>query len=435
MIRKGLRPRFRFGLELPGSRYGLRRVLPFRRSWIAILVLAVFDAVFLFPAVTTFRQAAAEWARFDSLFDLVGALFLSAWLLGWMVGPLLMTTVLLLMLFGREVLKARPGQVEIWLGVPLLGLGAVYDVSRMRNLRLETPPPKSGHSWRGSHAVFDYGANEVRFGSALVAGDVAELERAIETAARSGIRRGDPRPEEVAGAWESPELLAMEAPAAEVQAAPAAPLPPPSLTSASSIALILANLVPVAGAVFFGWALSDVMVLYWAESAIIGFFNLCKIAVIGRWSALLAGPFFLGHFGGFMAVHFLFIYGIFVEGMQNGGSSGDLREVAELFYRLWPALLALFLSHAYSFFVNFIGRQEYRARTVGDQMSEPYGRIVFMHVVLIFGGFLTMLLGGPTVVLIIVIALKIWFDLRAHQKQHFSRVKKTKPARSADRGS
>ena len=71
--------------------------------------------------------------------------------------------------------------------------------------------------------------------------------------------------------------------------------------------LIFANLVPVAGTLFFGWRLSDVMVLYWAESAIIGFFNLCKIAVIGRWFALLAGPFFLGHFGGFMAVHFLFI--------------------------------------------------------------------------------------------------------------------------------
>jgi hypothetical protein len=159
------------------------------------------------------------------------------------------------------------------------------------------------------------------------------------------------------------------------------------------------------------------MVLYWAESAIIGFFNICKIAVIGRWAALLAGPFFAGHFGGFMAVHFLFIYGIFVKGIQDGGTGGDLAEVGQLFVDLWPALLALFLSHGYSFFANFLGRQEYRGRTVGDQMGEPYSRIVFMHLVLIFGGGLTLILGGPAPVLLLVIGAKIWFDLRAHLKQ------------------
>ena len=43
------------------------------------------------------------------------------------------------------------------------------------------------------------------------------------------------------------------------------------------LALVVANLVPVAGMVFMGWELSDVMVLYWAESAIIGLFNIAKI--------------------------------------------------------------------------------------------------------------------------------------------------------------
>ena len=103
MKRQGLRPRFKVVIDRPGD--GLRRVLPFRRSPIAIAVLAAFDLVFLIPAVITFRQAAAEWSRFDSLFDLVGALFLSAWLLGWSIGPLLMTGVLLMMLFGSLSIK------------------------------------------------------------------------------------------------------------------------------------------------------------------------------------------------------------------------------------------------------------------------------------------------------------------------------------------
>ena len=83
MIRKGLRPRIKPALDLAGDGSGFRRVLPFRRSWIAIAILAVFDLIFLYPAVTTFLQASAEWGKFDDLFDLVSALFLTAWLLGY----------------------------------------------------------------------------------------------------------------------------------------------------------------------------------------------------------------------------------------------------------------------------------------------------------------------------------------------------------------
>jgi hypothetical protein len=391
----------------------LRRVLPFRRSWLAIGILAAFDAVFIVPAVLTFRQAAGEWSRFDSLFDLVGAVFLSSWLLGWSIGPLLMTGVLLLMLFGREVLRCENGTVELVLGLPFIGLGAIYDAGVMRNLRFERPPKKSGHSWRAGHMAFDYGANTVRFGSDLDGAAAIDLTHAIEAATGRPIRRGEASAAELAGAWEetSPEVIDLGADP------PVAAGPPVSFVSASALALIVANLIPVAGAAFLGWDLSDVMVLYWAESAIIGFFNVCKIAVIGRWTALFAAPFFIGHFGGFMAVHFLFLYGIFIEGMRDGTSGGDLAEVAALFVRLWPALLALFLSHGYSFLVNFVGRREYQGRTVKDQMTEPYGRIVFMHLALIIGGGLTMLLGGPTPVLLLVIGAKIWFDLRAHLKE------------------
>jgi hypothetical protein len=413
MKRQGLRPRFKIGLDRPGKQAAMRRVFPFRKSWIAIGVLAAFDAVFLVPAVMTFRQAAGEWSRFDSLFDLVGALFLSSWLLGWSIAPLLMTAVLLLMLFGRETLIVRPGVVDLSIGLPLIGVTAAYDAAHMRNLRFQRPLPKSGHSWRGGHMTFDYGANAAQFGSDIDGTAAIGLTHEIESAARTAIRKGEASPAELEGQWESDaSLLASAAP--EPSRDDSEPL---SLSSPSSLALIVANLVPLAGAAFFGWKLSDVMVLYWAESAIIGFFNICKIVVIGRWFALLAVPFFAGHFGGFMAVHFLFVYGIFVEGMQDGGSGGDLREVAALFIALWPALLALFVSHGYSFFANFIGRREYRDRTVRNQMAEPYTRIVFMHLVLIFGGGLTLILGGPTPVLLLVIGAKIWFDLRAHLRQ------------------
>jgi hypothetical protein len=139
MIKKGLKPRIRFGFDRLGSSYSLHRVLPFRRSWIAIAILAAFDLAFLIPAVLTIQQATAEWNSFNGLFDLVAALFLSAWLMGWLIAPLVMTSILVLMLFGREAIKARPGAVEIFIGLPLLGITAIYETARMRNLRFERP--------------------------------------------------------------------------------------------------------------------------------------------------------------------------------------------------------------------------------------------------------------------------------------------------------
>jgi hypothetical protein len=51
-------------------------------------------------------------------------------------------------------------------------------------------------------------------------------------------------------------------------------------------------------------------------------------------------------------------------------------------------------------------------------MSKPYGRIVFMQLVLIFGGGISMILGQIEPVLIAVIGLKIYFDVKAHIKEH-----------------
>ncbi len=137
MIRKGLKPRISIGIDLPGRRGGLRRVFPFRRSVPAIALLALMDAIFLIPAVAAFHQASAEWNKLDSLFDLVGALFLSGWLMGWSTALLLMSGTLLMLMFGREVIRARAGTVEILIGLPLLGVAARYDAARMRNLRSE----------------------------------------------------------------------------------------------------------------------------------------------------------------------------------------------------------------------------------------------------------------------------------------------------------
>ena len=418
MIRKGIRPRFRLGFDLPGQQNRFRRELPFKRTWVAIIILAIFDIVFLIPAITTFQQAVELWTKPDDLFNLVAALFITFWLVGWSVAPLLMTAILAFLLFGREVITANPGRVDQFFGVPFLGLWVQYDPAKMRNLRLEIPAKKSGKSWRGPHGAFDYGANTGEFGSNLSETEVARIKNQIEMAAGTTIRSGDATDADLQGDWAPDKLTsALGDTPQEAVTLPKSQAAPVTLASPSSLILIIANLVPVVGAVFWNWDLGHVLVLYWAESAIIGFYNLCKIIVIGKYLAILAGPFFLAHFGAFMAVHFLFIYTIFIKGPEGWNSGTELGDVAKMFAALAPALIALFLSHGYSFLVNFLGRKEHASRTIQTQMSEPYGRIIFMHLVIIFGGGLALVLGEPTPVLIIVIALKIWFDLRSHLKQ------------------
>jgi hypothetical protein len=121
---------------------------------------------------------------------------------------------------------------------------------------------------------------------------------------------------------------------------------PPSLTSPSGLVLVAANLMPLVGVFYLGWDLANVMVLYWAESAVIGFYTAVKIAVVGRIAAIVAVPFFVGHFGGFMAGHFLLIHSLFVH---NGQFSGVEPEPVEAWSRLFApvgwSLASLFLSH------------------------------------------------------------------------------------------
>lgn len=190
----------------------------------------------------------------------------------------------------------------------------------------------------------------------------------------------------------------------------------------STLVLVIANLVPIAGAFYFGWDLASVLIIYWAESAVVGFYNFCKIIVIGGKSSVFYGFFFLGHFGAFMAVHFTFLYQIFIEGMESD-SSVSIEQAINLFGELWPAVVALFISHGISFFQNFLGRKEYRNRTVKIQMTEPYQRIIFMHLVIIIGAGLTTILGDSSAVLLLVIIAKIMVDVRAHVRERMDAEK------------
>jgi hypothetical protein len=49
--------------------------------------------------------------------------------------------------------------------------------------------------------------------------------------------------------------------------------------SRSATVLLLANAIPLVGVLFFGWSLLTILVLYWVENGIIGFWNVPKLAL------------------------------------------------------------------------------------------------------------------------------------------------------------
>jgi hypothetical protein len=176
--------------------------------------------------------------------------------------------------------------------------------------------------------------------------------------------------------------------------------------------LIAANLVPLVGVLFFGWEMSQLFLLYWFESAIVGACNVLKLLLIGGAKAVPLCVFFTLHYGGFMAGHFVFLSLFFL-----GGNVASLSTLPSLLVRLWPAILALAISHGFAFWDNFLRSGEYRRRPLGRQMGEPYTRIMVMQATIIFGGFLAEAFGTPVAALALLVALKTGMDLRAHLKR------------------
>ena len=186
-------------------------------------------------------------------------------------------------------------------------------------------------------------------------------------------------------------------------------------------ALFLFNLIPLAGVFFFGWNLSSIMVLYWFENVIIGFFNVLKMAKAegtapqtklysGNKAVTIAQKsgsilFFIVHFGMFTFGHGVFIFAFFGRDLSA-------------FSSLALAALFLFVSHGISYAYNFIGNEEFKKVAFQDLFFQPYKRIIIMHITIVVGAFIAFQLEQPTFFLILLIFLKIVVDIYSHKKEH-----------------
>ncbi len=206
--------------------------------------------------------------------------------------------------------------------------------------------------------------------------------------------------------------------------------------NASAIALIIVNLFPIVGVYFYGWDQGEILLLYWAESAIIGFYTVLKmlaakksitqspVPAIDAGVKIYSIVFFLIHFSGFMFGHFVFLSILFKKSIMVEVFGAIPKITGNIF--ILPAYLVqnfffvfqlatvavvlLFISHGISFVTNYVMKKEYENADSGQLMFAPYKRIILMHVAIIIGAIANL----PFLALIL---LKTAADLRDHLEE------------------
>ncbi len=179
------------------------------------------------------------------------------------------------------------------------------------------------------------------------------------------------------------------------------------------------HLLPLLGVWFLGWNAHTLLILYWLETLAIGFWTVVLVAVsrdqaIGLLSSATQPSrtgfgmalFVAVHAGFFMAIHMVFLHAVFGIGTVAGGE-----DVLETLTRLlvggglWLPLAGIFLIRG---LVTFDALR--REDRVDRYLVGFYFRIVVMQFAIIGGGFLLLLFGtqGP---LLVLVAVRIGFEL------------------------
>lgn len=227
---------------------------------------------------------------------------------------------------------------------------------------------------------------------------------------------------------------------------------------ASTWAVIGANLLPLLGVLMLGWSAFSVVALYWAENVTIGVINVLKMIACcpeaspgasdnaaqidpsdadqrdatqrEQLSASLAEmqqtlgngahaaklfliPFFIVHFGMFCLVHGVFVFVLLGDDDRFGVGLSPHAVWQKLSNEgLWWAVAALAAGHLTSFFLDYLGKGEYRRTSLIALMMQPYGRIVLLHITLLAGGFLIAFLNSPRLLLALFVLAKTAAELK-----------------------
>jgi hypothetical protein len=169
------------------------------------------------------------------------------------------------------------------------------------------------------------------------------------------------------------------------------------------LGIFITNLIPLIGVFYADWSALEVIIMYWLETAVIGFFALLTILISNSDHIIFRigyAIFFCIHFGMFCAIQGVFIF---------IGLNGEYKEHVE---GLKYAALGLGANYLIHFLNDYIFSGKYKGK---DSLSlySVYGRVAVQQLVILTGGFFTLGINRDenTGRLILLILLKTLIDL------------------------
>ena len=188
--------------------------------------------------------------------------------------------------------------------------------------------------------------------------------------------------------------------------------------------LVAANLLPLVGLLLWDWDVFFLLLLFWCENVIIGVFGIARLIVAAESENPVEGlflpAFFLVHYGGFMFGHFMLLFAMYSSHAADAGRGAEPADYYSMVIENlnWVAVVALFISHGWSFIENYMGQREHESLKPGAAMALPYRRMMITHVALLAGGFFLIERGQPLVGLVLLVILKIVLDVTFHRREH-----------------
>jgi len=191
--------------------------------------------------------------------------------------------------------------------------------------------------------------------------------------------------------------------------------------------------VPLAGVIWYDWNPFVLLVLFWIENIVTGAFYVPRILMakghkqvdavntgkpVRSSNQVVLAVFFCFHYGLFCFGHGTFVFSMFDD--PSSGSSYSIEDVFTIIdeFNLSLAIIALAISHGFSFVYNYFFNGEYKKAIAAQQMQRPYHRVVILHLAIILGGFLVSFLDRPLMGLVALIVIKIFIDVKAHIMEH-----------------
>lgn len=193
--------------------------------------------------------------------------------------------------------------------------------------------------------------------------------------------------------------------------------PMPGLFGQSSVwALTITNVFALLVAVWAGWALSELMYVYWSQSLLIGIGYMVRILNLEHYStedfrinnrSVAPTPETKRKTAAFFAMHFGFFHVVYLAFIGADMGVGALLSLG------WVACVVSFgINHWFSFRYH-LEQDKAGKPNIGTMMFTPYLRIVPMHLTIIFGSML-----GSGVGLLLFGVLKTIADVLMHVVEH-----------------